>query len=75
VQQLLPSYSPALNPIEYTFSKWKLAFRALHPDSEQAVDDAIRSTAPSITPAHCQQWFVHDHTQSLYGKCLAMEDL
>ena len=73
VQQLLPSYSPALNPIEYAFSKWKLAYRALHPDSEQAVDDAIRRTAPSITPANCQQWFVH--TQSLYDKCLAMEDL
>jgi transposase len=73
VQQLLPSYSPALNPIEYAFSKWKLAYRALHPDSEQAVDDAIHRTAPSITPANCQQWFVH--TQSLYDKCLAMEDL
>lgn len=73
VQQLLPSYSPALNPIEYAFSKWKLAYRALHPDSEQAVDDAIHRTAPSITPANCQQWFVH--TQSLYAKCLAMEDL
>ena len=73
VQQLLPAYSPALNPIEYAFSKWKLAYRALHPDSEQAVDDAIRSTTPSITPANCHQWFVH--TQSLYDKCLAMEDL
>lgn len=72
-QQLLPSYSPALNPIEYAFSKWKLAYRALHPDSEEAVDDAIRRTAPSITPANCHQWFVH--TQSLYPKCLAMEDL
>jgi hypothetical protein len=73
VQQLLPSYSPALNPIEYAFSKWKLAYHALHPNSEQAVDDAIRSTAPSITPANCHHWF--DHAQVLYAKCLVMEDL
>ena len=72
-RQLLAAWSPALNPIEYAFSKWKLAYRGLHADSEAAVDDAIKQAATNITPADCQHWF--DHTQRLYAKCLAMEDL
>jgi hypothetical protein len=73
MQQLLPPYSPELNPIELAFSKWKLLFRAKHADSEGAVDDAIREAAKSITPADCQRWF--EHTRSLYDKCSRLEDV
>lgn len=72
-RKLLAAWSPALNPIEYAFSKWKLAYRALHADSEAAVDECIRQSAACITPTDCQHWF--EHTQRLYAKCLAMEDL
>jgi transposase len=73
IQQLMPAWSPALNPIEYVFSKWKLAYRAHHADSEGAVDEAIRASAKSITPADCLHCF--QHTQSLYAKAVAMKDL
>jgi hypothetical protein len=72
-RQLLAAWSPALNPIEYAFSKWKLAYRALRADSEAAVDECIKQSATCIKPADCQHWF--EHTQRLYAKCLAMEDL
>ena len=71
--QLLATWSPELDPIEYAFSKWKFAYRALHADSEAAVDDAIHTSSTSIKPQDCQRWF--DHTQSLYPKWLALEDL
>lgn len=72
-QQLLPAWSPALNPIEYSFSKWKLAFRTKHVESEAQVDEAINETAKSITSTDCMSWF--KHTQSLYAKCAALEDI
>jgi transposase len=72
-QQLLPAWSPALNPIEYAFSKWKFAYRAIRADSEAVVNDAIDRSSSCITPIDCQHWF--QHTQSLYAKCEAMEDL
>ena len=72
-QQLMPAWSPALNPIEYVFSKWKLAYRAHHADSEGAVNEAIRASARSITPTDCLHCF--QHTQSLYAKAVAMEDI
>ena len=43
-RELLPAWSPALSPIEYTFSKWKLAFRTKHVESEAQVDEAIKET-------------------------------
>jgi transposase len=72
-QLFLPPWSPELNPIEYAFSKWKLAYRALYPASEDAVDPAIRQSSACLTPADCLHYF--QHTQSLYPACAAMEDL
>lgn len=73
VQQFLPPWSPELNPIEYIFAKWKLAYRVHYPATYDAVDPAIRESAQSIMPADCQRCFAH--TQSLYPACVAMEDL
>ena len=73
MQQLLPAWSPELNPIEYAFSKWKMRYRALHADSESEVDEAIQQAATSITPQDCMRYF--DHTRELYAKCSALEDI
>ena len=69
----MPPWSPALNPIEYVFSKWKLNYRARQAESECAVDEAIHESAKSIKPADCLNYF--QHTQSLYVKALNMEDM
>ena len=71
--QYLAAWSPELNPIEYAFSKWKLAYRALFPDTEEAVDEAIKSSASSLTSQDCLHYL--QHTQSLYAKAVNMEDL
>jgi hypothetical protein len=72
-QERLLAWSPELNPIEYIFSKWKLAYRVRSPTTDEEVDEAIRASASSITPTDCQRYF--EHTQSLYPKALALEDL
>lgn len=71
--QALAPWSPELNPIEYAFSTWKFTYRVHYPASEEAVNDAIRESAASITPAKCQHYF--NHTRSLYDACEALEDL
>ena len=72
-QLRLPAWSCELNPIEYVFAEWKLAYRVLYPVTDQDVDKAIHKSAKSITPQHCSNSFVH--TQSLYAQCIAREDL
>jgi len=73
VSQPLPPYSPALNPIEYAFSKMKLAFRTFSHETEEEVDQAIKQAAATITPTDSMHWF--QHTQSLYSKCVDLEGL
>jgi len=72
-QLRLPPWSCELNPIEYIFGVWKLAYRIHYPVSEKDVDDAIRESAKSITPQICMRSF--EHTQRLYPHCVAREDL
>jgi hypothetical protein len=69
----LPPYSPALNPIEYIFSKWKLSFRSLPHSSDSLVDSAIKNSASTITLTDCLNCFIH--SQSLYEKCVRLEDI
>lgn len=71
-QPLCP-WSPALNPIEYAFSKWKSSYRSLDHSTDELVDEAIRTSSHTITPSDC--WHYFQHTKSLYSKCLALEDL
>jgi len=71
--QFLSPWSPELNPIEYAFSTWKLAYRVHYPADEESVEPAIRASSASITPAKCLHWF--EHTKQLYASCLAREDL
>lgn len=72
-RELLPPYSPVLNPIELAFCKWKIAFRQKQRANEEEVDRAIAEAAATITPANCANWFAH--TQSFYERCERMEDL
>jgi transposase len=69
----MPAWSPALNPIEYCFSKWKFHYRALHPSNESEVHDFINESAKSITPVDCMNWF--NHCKSLYKNCIDMKDM
>ena len=62
-----------MNPIEYMFSKWKFAYRVLYPPTEEAVDEAIKQSASVIKPQDCKKYF--EHTQHLYARALAHEDL
>ena len=71
--QFLAAWSPELNPIEYMFSKWKLAYRVLYPATEEAVDEAIKQSASVIKPQDCKKYF--EHTQHLYARALAHQDL
>lgn len=71
--EYLPPWSPELDPIEYVFGKWKLAYRVHYPPTEEAVDPAIIESAKSITPANCLRAF--EHTQSLYSVCRQLGDL
>lgn len=70
---MLPPYSPMINPIEYVFAKWKMQYRCCQHDYDDEVDNAIHQSANSITRADCMHYF--QHTQSLYPKCAAMEDM
>lgn len=69
---MLPQYSPFLNPIETAFATWKQYFKEMEPEGTRAVKNAIAIAARSITPAACLAWF--RHSQSYYQRCLDMED-
>jgi transposase len=69
----LPPYSPALNPIEYAFSKWKLIYRSLPHSTDSLVDKSIKQASKQITSTDCLHWF--EHTQTLYKNCVDMKDM
>jgi hypothetical protein len=68
-----PAWSPELNPIELVFNTWKAAYKPKFPDSDDAVDEAIKKSATVVTSTLCAGCF--EHTKSLYPKVLALEDL
>jgi transposase len=57
--QLLPSYSPDLNPIELAFSKLKDFVRRLEARTREALDDAIAAALKSISLQDVIGWFRH----------------
>ena len=69
----IPPWSPELNPIENIFSIWKSAFKKLEKKTEQQVDEAIKTAATEITQRDCESCF--NHSQTLYAKCIRMEDI
>jgi len=53
----LPPYSPDLNPIEKAWSKLKQLLASSRARSVKALDDAIATLLPQITPENAQAWF------------------
>ena len=55
----LPPYSPALNPIEEAFSKWKNVVRRSNCMSSDDLSVAIESGFDSITTDDCDGYYRH----------------
>jgi transposase len=55
----LPPYSPDLNPIEMSFSKFKAYLRKLAQRTVPGVRHAIRSLFSSIKEQECANYFRH----------------
>jgi transposase len=55
----LPSYSPALNPIEEAFSKTKNLVRKAGARTRQALVEAIAKAISSLTLEDVAGWFAH----------------
>ncbi len=55
----LPPYSPDLNPIEKTWSKFKQFLRAAKARTQQTLDQAVTDALKTITPENAAAWFRH----------------
>jgi transposase len=53
----LPPYSPDLNPIEKAWAKLKQALRASQARTVHALDQAIATLLPTLTPHDAKAWF------------------
>jgi transposase len=57
--QLLPAYSPDLNPIEQAWSKVKEAVRRARPRTAEELIAALGAALLTITPQDIRGWFTH----------------
>jgi transposase len=55
----LPKYSPDLNPIEMSYSKFKALMRKVAAQTVPALNRAIRSFIPQLSPQECANYFSH----------------
>jgi transposase len=55
--QMLPPYSPDLNPIERCWAKLKTLLRALKPRTEADLLKAVKTAFTSITDSDARAWF------------------
>ena len=55
--QFLPPYSPFLNPIEESFSKWKGYVRSLSVENERELLRFIEEGFQIITESDCQGYY------------------
>jgi len=55
----LPKYSPDLNPIELPYSKFKEFLRKVAARTVPALNRAIRSFIPQLSPQECANYFRH----------------
>lgn len=69
----LPPYSPFLNPIEESFSKWKHLVRHAAPKSEQELYQLIESTHALITEEDATNYY--SHSLEYFPKCLSKENI
>ena len=55
----LPKYSPDLNPIEMSFSKFKALMRKASARTTSGIKRAVRAFLPSLTAQECANYFKH----------------
>jgi transposase len=55
----LPKYSPDLNPIEMSYSKFKTFMRTVAARTVPRLNRAIRSFIPQLSPHECTNYFRH----------------
>jgi transposase len=55
----LPPYSPDLNPIEPSWSKFKSILRSLAARTSEALQHGVRFALRAITPGDARGWFQH----------------
>lgn len=55
----LPKYSPDLNPIELSYSKFKQFLRKVAARTVPGLTRAIRSFIPQLSPQECANYFNH----------------
>ncbi len=55
----LPKYSPDLNPIELSFSKFKTFMRKLAARTIPGLRRAVRRFLPTLTARECANFFRH----------------
>jgi transposase len=55
----LPKYSPDLNPIEMSYSKFKTFLRKVAARTVPVLNRAIRSFIPQVSPRECANYFKH----------------
>jgi transposase len=55
----LPKYSPDLNPIEMSYSKFKILLRKVAARTVPGLNRAIRSFIPQLLPQECANYFSH----------------
>lgn len=63
----LPPYSPQLNPIEETFSKWKNCVRASNSLNAEELLVSIQNGHLSINASDCTSFFNHSRSYALKG--------
>lgn len=57
--RFLPKYSPDLNPIELTYSKFKARLRKAAQRTVRGLYRTIRSFVPQLRPQECANYFTH----------------
>jgi transposase len=57
--RFLPKYSPDLNPIELSYSKFKALLRKVAARTVRGLYRAIRSFVPQLGPRECANYFRH----------------
>jgi transposase len=55
----LPQYSPDVNPIELSYSKFKTFLRRVAARTVRGLHRAIRTFIPQLTPQECANYFKH----------------
>jgi transposase len=55
----LPSYSPDYSPIENCWSKLKTLLRGQKARTREALDQALATLIPTISPSDAKGWFAH----------------